>query len=149
MRVWLIASVFIILAVASARPDTWYTTVEEAVAKLAIGPLRADFRPSNLAARSREHALDSQTNAFRAKVVQYMLESLGTIVRVCPYDNTSKEAVNRVVNELRNRTFTAQWLPTDGACGHHKGALHVIVPPPSPSERGAPTGPTSPGTPTE
>lgn len=112
----------------SGRPDQWYANVEEAVSRLAIGPLRPDFRPLDLARRTRESALAAQVNTFRAKVIAHMLDALGTIVRVCPYDNTSKEAVDVIVNELQNRTFTASWVPTEGACGHHRGMLLVIVP---------------------
>ena len=123
--------IFFLCSFAAERSEQWYVNVEESVASLAIGPLKATFRPEDLGRRTREGALASQANRLRAKVVSYTLDSTSSFVRVCPFDNTSKQAIKMVIDDFRNKTFDIHWLRTKGQCGHHDGYLHVVIPPPA------------------
>ena len=115
---------------AASRPESWYAAVQEVISGLALGPLRADLTPAAFAGRTRTQALGQQTEQLRAKVMGQLFRSLGTAIRVCPLEDTSKEAIKAVRLELLNRTFVAHWHTVQGECGRHNGFLHVSVPPP-------------------
>jgi hypothetical protein len=115
-------------AAPGSRPDSWFTTVEEMLASHELGPLRADLTPAAFAQRTRAQALAKQIAQFRGKVVGQMLRAMGTAIRACPLEDTSKEAIKAVRLELVNRTFAAHWHAIDGECGRHRGFLHVSLP---------------------
>jgi hypothetical protein len=132
----LLLAVAVAVAVAAATADLepWMRTVNDVLGTISLGELRADLRPADFARRNRTEVVRGQVNHLRAKVMLALLHTVATNVWVCPPEETSREAIDTVVDELRKRTFTAAWIPDKVAgtscalAARSQGIVYVEIP---------------------
>lgn len=109
----------------------WKKSVEEILSTLSLGPLRAEFSPKTLATRTRQDVLIMQTMSLRAHLIKQMTHTLSSTVKVCPLPESSEEAIQHVLLEMKNRTFDIHWIKSDGECMPWHGFVFVSIPPPA------------------
>lgn len=107
---------------AQVNQTEWMLAVEGLLAEVAVGALKDEFTPTYVAQRTRESCLFRQMRRFRASVAAAIASGDGDEVLVCPSDAyISEDAINRVAEEFRKRTFTVRVVADE--CWKRKGLL--------------------------
>lgn len=122
IKILLILLITTVVVMAEFNQTEWMLAVEGLLAEVAVGALKEEFTPSYVSQRTRESCLYRQMRRFRASVAAAIASSDADEVLVCPSDAyISEDAINRVAEEFRKRTFTVRVVADE--CWKRNGLL--------------------------